>query len=210
MLFARPSHACFRLYHRVRLILSVDFIIRSPLFPYIFFTVHHSHPIFFFFFFNDPATPEIYPLSLPDAFPIYPDPGAAAGADHPAGGRPEPDQPAVGLPVPHPLPVRSAQLQGQRAAVRGHRRRPLPGLPRSAVQAPAEQGGGAVQAAGEAVGEPRGRSIRTLECRDPQDARMSQTADRGESTLIESQETRVRSEERRVGKECRSRWSPYH
>ena len=23
-------------------------------------------------------------------------------------------------------------------------------------------------------------------------------------------ETRVRSEERRVGKECRSRWSPYH
>src|SRR2546430_17022741 len=27
--------------------------------------------IFFFFFFNDPATPEIYPLSLPDALPIY-------------------------------------------------------------------------------------------------------------------------------------------
>ena len=26
----------------------------------------------------------------------------------------------------------------------------------------------------------------------------------------ESQETVVRSEERRVGKECRSRWSPYH
>src|ERR1039457_3145731 len=27
---------------------------------------------FFFFFFNDTAPPEIYPLSLPDAFPIFP------------------------------------------------------------------------------------------------------------------------------------------
>src|SRR3989441_10947336 len=27
--------------------------------------------LFFFFFFNDPATPEISPLSLPDALPIY-------------------------------------------------------------------------------------------------------------------------------------------
>src|SRR2546429_4677055 len=26
--------------------------------------------LFFFFFFNDPATPEFYPLSLPDALPI--------------------------------------------------------------------------------------------------------------------------------------------
>ena len=30
----------------------------------------------------------------------------------------------------------------------------------------------------------------------------------GDKTLIEEQD--VRSEERRVGKECRSRWSPYH
>src|ERR1022692_4461413 len=30
-----------------------------------------SRPVsFFFFFFNDTATPEIYPLSLPDALPI--------------------------------------------------------------------------------------------------------------------------------------------
>src|SRR2546430_4644717 len=28
--------------------------------------------MFFFFFFNDTATTEIYPLSLPDALPIYP------------------------------------------------------------------------------------------------------------------------------------------
>src|SRR5207249_12059661 len=30
----------------------------------------HLLPIFFFFFFNDPATPEIYTLSLHDALPI--------------------------------------------------------------------------------------------------------------------------------------------
>ena len=29
-------------------------------------------------------------------------------------------------------------------------------------------------------------------------------------TPIETCQTRSRSEERRVGKECRSRWSPYH
>ena len=28
--------------------------------------------------------------------------------------------------------------------------------------------------------------------------------------LIEGRDTTTRSEERRVGKECRSRWSPYH
>ena len=30
------------------------------------------------------------------------------------------------------------------------------------------------------------------------------------SCLAETKVTRARSEERRVGKECRSRWSPYH
>ena len=28
--------------------------------------------------------------------------------------------------------------------------------------------------------------------------------------LVRTKKVRVRSEERRVGKECRSRWSPYH
>src|SRR2546425_10880700 len=32
----------------------------------------------------------------------------------------------------------------------------------------------------------------------------------GVATEIEAVEVLVRSEERRVGKECRSRWSPYH
>src|SRR5258705_9837343 len=30
-----------------------------------------STSFFFFFFFNDPAPPEFYPFSLPDAFPIF-------------------------------------------------------------------------------------------------------------------------------------------
>ena len=32
----------------------------------------------------------------------------------------------------------------------------------------------------------------------------------GEEVLRELEEEKQRSEERRVGKECRSRWSPYH
>ena len=44
----------------------------------------------------------------------------------------------------------------------------------------------------------------------------SQVVKKGEITTIENDELRIelnskgRSEERRVGKECRSRWSPYH
>src|SRR5438132_13250826 len=36
-------------------------------------------PVFYFFFFNDPATPEIYTLSLHDALPIWRRPGARSG-----------------------------------------------------------------------------------------------------------------------------------
>ena len=31
-----------------------------------------------------------------------------------------------------------------------------------------------------------------------------------EQDILGSEEKQLRSEERRVGKECRSRWSPYH
>ena len=36
------------------------------------------------------------------------------------------------------------------------------------------------------------------------------SAGSGKRTLLASMDARSRSEERRVGKECRSRWSPYH
>ena len=32
----------------------------------------------------------------------------------------------------------------------------------------------------------------------------------GKLVIVADDENRERSEERRVGKECRSRWSPYH
>src|SRR6266403_6227085 len=46
----------------------------SPATPYLTpYSLVPSHPrlLFFFFFFNDPATTEIYTLSLHDALPIY-------------------------------------------------------------------------------------------------------------------------------------------
>src|SRR5438874_11135440 len=38
--------------------------------PYLLFPIFLLHFLFLFFFFNDPATPEIYTLSLHDALPI--------------------------------------------------------------------------------------------------------------------------------------------
>src|SRR5260370_40923910 len=35
------------------------------------FPVPAAHSTVIFFFFNNPATPELYPLPLPDALPIY-------------------------------------------------------------------------------------------------------------------------------------------
>ena len=32
----------------------------------------------------------------------------------------------------------------------------------------------------------------------------------GDAAAVEAERRKMRSEERRVGKECRSRWSPYH
>src|SRR2546423_9201786 len=40
-------------------------------YDYLFLRLNHQHRIYFVFFFNDPAPPEIYPLPLPDALPIY-------------------------------------------------------------------------------------------------------------------------------------------
>ena len=59
-----------------------------------------------------------YTLSLLSAVPI-PDPraNARARADRARGRRAEPGQPAAGLPLPHPLPVRDRDLLGGRAAL---------------------------------------------------------------------------------------------
>ena len=37
-----------------------------------------------------------------------------------------------------------------------------------------------------------------------------QTQERDDASLLAHREESKRSEERRIGKECRSRWSPYH
>ena len=52
-----------------------------------------------------------------------------SGADPARGRRAEPDQPAVGLPVPHPLPVRPGDLREGRAAAAADRQAPQGGLP---------------------------------------------------------------------------------
>src|SRR2546421_379876 len=46
--------------------------------------------------------------------------------------------------------------------------------------------------------------------RHPAEAKLASEAIQRWKTLEQELEADVRSEERRVGKECRSRWSPYH
>src|SRR2546430_15460542 len=120
--------------------------------------------IFFFFFFNDPATTEIYTLSLHDALPIYAVlVEVAAGEREPGvagdGGEGELMALLVAGAQHQPLPVGAGRAPRMRGLVRGI--------------------GGALHL-GQLVGREHTRVIRG------------------------------RSEERRVGKECRSRWSPYH
>ena len=43
-----------------------------------------------------------------------------------------------------------------------------------------------------------------------EDGSYTYTLDEDKANPIAASETLLRSEERRVGKECRSRWSPYH
>ena len=55
---------------------------------------------------------------------------------------PEPDQPAVRLPVPSPVPLHDGYLQGGRAAARGLRPRPPGCLPPPAERRPGDPGAG--------------------------------------------------------------------
>src|SRR3712207_9006866 len=65
---------------------------------------------FYFFFFNDPATPEIYTLPLPDALPIPRQARPPRADDRPAGAR---------------LPRRDGVLRAGRRPGRARVRRPL-------------------------------------------------------------------------------------
>src|SRR5256886_16653191 len=64
--------------------------------------------LFFFFFFNESATPEIYPLSLPDALPIFAcDPSALADRqrhvlEHAQAAEQRVDLEGAGEPALHP------------------------------------------------------------------------------------------------------------
>ena len=58
-----------------------------------------------------------------------PSPGAGRTPDRAQGRRAEPDRPAVGLPLPHPLPVRLRPLPGRGAGPGLRGRRPLRRLP---------------------------------------------------------------------------------
>src|SRR5256712_10080996 len=80
-------------------------------------TIPHQQVMSLFFFFNDPATPEIYPLPLPDALPIY-----RRSPRHPPGAGDGDDPHRVAWPRPpgvHRLPRGDGQgappLRHQRA-----------------------------------------------------------------------------------------------
>ena len=47
-------------------------------------------------------------------------------------------------------------------------------------------------------------------CHNVEALKQKNTALEEKYTALEEKYTALRSEERRVGKECRSRWSPYH
>src|SRR2546429_6999788 len=86
----------------------------------------------FFFFFNDPAPPDIYPLPLPDALPIYVPRDVAAGAPedrvrldvHPhvqVARRSAALTRCALAPEPDPLPVRHARGDAGLARPAAHR-----------------------------------------------------------------------------------------
>ena len=96
-----------------------------------------------------------YTMALLSANP-EPDPGAQAPAHRAHGRRAEPDQPAVRLPLPHPLPDRAADLRRGGAAARGSRQGPRRRLPLRR-HAPARDGSADCMSSGDA-----GHDVRLL------------------------------------------------
>src|SRR2546422_2390998 len=150
----------------------------------------------FFFFFNDTATTEIYTLSLHDALPIC--------------------HSLPGLP-PRPAPLGSLEWPGGRNFLQGFLfvLKDVEDLMKTGqFQDRARVVPQAVKA------EPRLRLLGELQ---PFHQRcdsgtvdvghffhVDQDAGDSRAQRLEQRFAQARSEERRVGKECRSRWSPYH
>src|SRR2546427_9359074 len=152
--------------------------------------LYSSFPlILLFFFFNDTATTEIYTLSLHDALPICAPDGLSSRAEGP--GRPPRRRVQRAGPAtvnPAPLGVFDSGIGGLTVA-----RALFERLPRESVIY-----------FGDTARVPYGP-------KSPDTVRryggeiLTYLLQRGVKALVVA-----RSEERRVGKECRSRWSPYH
>src|SRR2546429_8993172 len=146
--------------------------------------------VFFFFFFNDTATTEIYTLSLHDALPISFVFGAFSRAESPEGGAACPWRLHKSLIVLQAAESKTVLSKGAQP--------PSPFTPqpkRASGKAPALM-----------------RTCRALHLPVSQAAQPRISATTTESTIGGGPKYKKlsRSEERRVGKECRSRWSPYH
>src|SRR2546422_7796613 len=154
----------------------------------------HFNLIPFFFFFNDTATTEIYTLSLHDALPIYlAEPlHLARRLAHEGLERDETLDGVADLVavLVRDLARRGGRLRRLGAVLRdpaGHLRQALRGL-----ESPRD-----LTLLGQHAAADGARGLR-------------HGARRVAQRLRGPGEGRERSEERRVGKECRSRWSPYH
>ena len=60
------------------------------------------------------------------------------------------------------------------------------------------------------VNENKKQFISLLLLADEQESMVDRYLEKGTMYVLEDNDVKARSEERRVGKECRSRWSPYH
>src|SRR2546422_9959531 len=143
-----------------------------------------------FFFFNDTATTEIYTLSLHDALPIS---GLATCSRATRYGSPQAtsDSATAAAPTPRTSITSSSRRTRRCKRLTVQCARTWSTCTRSRRRAE----------------HTIARSLRAMP--STQDQVYARWRDEPERFWAEAADS-VRSEERRVGKECRSRWSPYH